>query len=86
MSYNPRIGGLRGANMVAAHPASVTSPDGTKRVSARNVKRSLAGHRWDAVRVYTLKVRAAGKWVVMDRVGEEDAEKFLPGCVKATIA
>lgn len=60
-------------------PSSRTSEDGTRRYTARNVKRSLAHGRWDVMRVWTLKVRAAGRWVVLQRCYDEQAAEEWVG-------
>lgn len=75
-----RVPSLRGANVIRADGDSQTSADGQRRWTSRNVKRALANHRYDSVRVYTLKRREAGRWVVVDTGrGPEDAARFLKG-------
>lgn len=80
MSYNWRLGTPRGANMIEAHAESESSKDGLRRISGRNVKRSLGDHRFDSVRVFTLKRRINNKWVVVDTGRDEKAAReFLEG-------
>jgi hypothetical protein len=69
---------LRGRNAIDPMCDSQTSEDGLRRVTSRNVKRSLANHRYDSVRVHTLKNKVNGKWVVVDTgVDEKTAFNFI---------
>ena len=66
MSYNWRLGGIRGANMIEAHPQRLESPDGSRWALGRNVKCQRGYGVWDAVEVWTLKQRVDGKAVTVD--------------------
>lgn len=66
LNYNWRHGGWRSPNLIEAHPQRLTSADGTRWALGRNVKRSLADHRYDSVEVWTLKHRVDGKAVTVD--------------------
>lgn len=61
MSYT--ITHLRGRNVANRNSERLTSADGRRWALGRTVKRSLANHRWDTVRVWSLRERLDdGSW------------------------
>lgn len=79
MASNIKVSTMRGPNAVAAHPEIRKSDDGKRRAYGRNVKRSLPDHRFDVVRVWTLKKHTvtAGWITLASGVGPELVDKFL---------
>lgn len=78
MVYNWRIGGLRSANLIEAHPQRLERADKVRWALGRNVKRSLGNGRYDGVEVWTLKERINGKPVTMDSGrSREEAEAWV---------
>jgi hypothetical protein len=63
----------RAPNLVRADSETVTSSDGLRRVTFRNAKLLLPGHRYDVVRVAQLKDWIAGKWVIRASAYSEEA-------------
>lgn len=55
---------MRGPNSVVADAETLASKDGLRRASGKNVKRALPDRRFDIVRIWTLKERVNGAWVV----------------------
>jgi hypothetical protein len=79
---------MRSANAIRADHEILKSVDGARRAYGRNVKRSLGwvngGKRFDGVRVWTLKERQAGKWIILAReVSRELADEFINDGVSA---
>jgi len=78
MSFNWRKGQLRSQNAIEAHPQRLVSANGSRWATGRNVKRSLGDGRYDAVEVWTLKVRVDGKAVTVEsHVSREAAEAWI---------
>lgn len=78
MTLAYKVSSPRGANNIHADARTEESTDGLRRVSGRNVKRSLGDGRYDSVRVFTLKKKQDGKWVVVARgCGLSEAYDFF---------
>ena len=78
MSLAYKVSSPRGPNNINADARTEESTDGLRRISGRNVKRSLGDGRYDSVRVFTLKKKQDSKWVVVNTgLGESDASTFL---------
>lgn len=76
MNYTVKL--RRTASAVDPQHEILKSTDDTRRAYGRNVKKSIGDHRFDIVRVWTLKERRNGKWeIVSSNVGRETADKFL---------
>lgn len=68
MSLNYRIPRSRGANVIDANPQRLESKDGTRWACGRNVKVSVGPRRYEAVEVWTLRMRDKnGKAVTIAR-------------------
>jgi hypothetical protein len=67
----------RGRNALIADTQKIVSGDGERSALGRNVKRSIADRRFDAVQAWTLKEKREGKWVVVATHRDVDeAEKW----------
>lgn len=80
MGYNPNLGRLRGANMIAAHPQRLESTDGTRWALGRNVKgEGRTPGTYVGVEVWTLRTRDDdGKVVtVASLMSKKSAEEWV---------